>query len=197
MGVAGILICFSEELGHALYSNDEAALYIRLLAPLVPVMYLDSTTDALLKGLGEQLYSMNVNIIDALLSVIAVYFTVPTFGINGYIVVIIVMELINFSLSATRMLNVSGMKVQIFSWVIKPIICIVAATLISRALITLLPVFTVEWIALVCHIALSITIYIVALLAFRVFGKEDREWIFGVIAKKNSSETNDRMSLKT
>ena len=54
IGVSGILICFASELGNVLYhSGGDAALYIGLLAPLIPVMYLDSTTDALLKGFGQ------------------------------------------------------------------------------------------------------------------------------------------------
>ena len=57
IGISGTFICFSEELGAALYNNSEAGLYICLLSPLLPIMYLDHTTDALLKGLGEQFYS--------------------------------------------------------------------------------------------------------------------------------------------
>ena len=185
IGVSGILICFSSELGDVLYSNKDASLYIRLLAPLVPVMYLDSTTDALLKGLGEQVYSMNVNIIDALISVIAVYFTVPVFGIHGYIFVVILMELLNFSLSAIRMLNISGMKVKIFSWIVKPITCITVSTFIVRSLSSRFSFFDSDWLSLILHLTLSAFLYIIFILMFNVIDKEDRSWIKNVFSFKD------------
>ena len=53
---------------------DEEVLseYIKLLAPLIPLMYLDGSVDSMLKGLGQQVYSMRVNILDSLLSVVLI-----------------------------------------------------------------------------------------------------------------------------
>ena len=68
--VGGVFFAFADQLGELLYSSAEAARYIRLLSLLVPVMYTDTSTDAVLKGLGEQVHCMKVNIADALLSVI-------------------------------------------------------------------------------------------------------------------------------
>ena len=50
VGVAGLFICFADELGLALYGSGQAARFIRLLGPLMPVMYLDTVTDSLLKA---------------------------------------------------------------------------------------------------------------------------------------------------
>ena len=55
VGAAGFLWLFAGELGSFLYNSTDAGIFIRVLAPLVPVMYLDHTVDAMLKGLGEQL----------------------------------------------------------------------------------------------------------------------------------------------
>ena len=74
-----------------------------MLAPIVPVMFLDHVTDGMLKGVGEQVYSMWINITDSLLSVILVYFLIPSMGITGYAVVIIIMEGYNFLLSLIRL----------------------------------------------------------------------------------------------
>ena len=54
--VAGILVSYSHEIGVGLYKSEEAARQLRLIAPLVPVMYLDSAVDGMLKGLGEEVY---------------------------------------------------------------------------------------------------------------------------------------------
>ncbi len=100
---AVFLYIFSEELGYVIYNSYEAGIYIALIAPIVPIMYLDHVTDSMLKGIGEHVYSMWVNISDSLLSVLLVWFLIPKLGIAGYALVIIIMELYNFLLSLVRL----------------------------------------------------------------------------------------------
>ena len=38
IGVSGIFVCFSDELGNFIYKSPEAGEFIRLLAPLIPLM---------------------------------------------------------------------------------------------------------------------------------------------------------------
>lgn len=100
---AVILFSFSSELGSVIYGSSEAGSYIAMLSPVIPIMYLDHVTDQVLKGLGEQVYSMWVNITDSLLSVALVWFLIPRLGISGYALVIIIMEGYNFLLSFFRL----------------------------------------------------------------------------------------------
>jgi len=127
IGAAGILLGFASPLGTAIYHSAEAALYIRVMAPLIPIMYLDTAVDSILKGLGEQVYTMRVNIVDAFVSVIAVWFLVPRLGLGGYIAVIFISELINFSFSFVRMVEVTGTKGALFRLAAKPILAISCA----------------------------------------------------------------------
>ncbi len=181
IGVSGIFICFSGELGNVLYSSAEAGQYICMLAPLIPIMYLDHTTDALLKGLGQQLYAMTVNIIDAALSTFLVWLLLPQYGISGYIFIIIAMEVINFGLSATRMLKLSEMKPRLFCWVVKPLVCIIGATAFSRLLFGYLPLPLPAGVVLTLHITVSALIYILLLKITRAFDSEDRHWLKSII----------------
>ena len=103
IGVSALLALLSEELGHLFYHSAEAGRYIAMLAPVVPIMYLDHATDQMLKGIGEQVASMWINITDSLLSVILVYLLLPVFGVFGYAAMIIGMELYNFALSFRRL----------------------------------------------------------------------------------------------
>lgn len=136
--VSGILICFSNEFGEILYSSSEAGNYIRLIAPLVPIMYLDSVTDAMLKGIGEQVYSMNVNIIDALLSIILVATLIPRFGINGYITTIYVTETVNASFSILRLISKTNINPKVTKLVLFPLFCIMGATSVGRIVYSLI-----------------------------------------------------------
>ncbi|MBQ4112060.1 MAG: polysaccharide biosynthesis C-terminal domain-containing protein [Clostridia bacterium] len=131
-GVAGIMACYGFELGEAIYGSREAGLYIRVLAPLIPIMYVDSSVDAFLKGMGEQVYSMNVNILDALISVILVWLLLPPMGLWGYVVAIYVTETLNTTLSLCRMLRMSRMPVRLWRQVFGPLLCVTGATAICR-----------------------------------------------------------------
>lgn len=125
IGTAGIMMCFSYELANTVYPEANAGKYILMIAPLIPVMYLDTSVDGILKGLGEQVYCMGVNIIDALLSVILVWLLLPKMGITGYILTVYFTETVNAALSIARLFSVTKVKPRLVEWVIKPLITII------------------------------------------------------------------------
>ncbi len=98
-GVAAALFLFGDELGVCLYGSKEAGTFIKALAWLIPVMYLDHVTDAMLKGIGMQMYAMVVNVVDSVVSIMMVTALLPKFGAMGYVYVILIAEILNFSLS--------------------------------------------------------------------------------------------------
>lgn len=102
---AAVFAIWANVLGKALYSSAEAGAFIHTMAPLVPVMYIDRLIDCVLKGLGEQVYSMKVNILDSAVSALLVWVLVPGFGISGYVAVIYIAELLNAALSIARAAN--------------------------------------------------------------------------------------------
>ena len=175
LGCSAIMLCFSGELGHALYQNSEVAYFIRLLAPLIPIMYLDTATDALLKGLGEQLYSMNVNILDALVSVACVALFVPRLGILGCVLTIYVTELLNAALSIVRLLRVSGFRPRIFSLVLHPLFNAVGCVAIFRLLWQVCPSLTLAPLAF--RILLTVILYLILLLITRAVTHSDVRWL--------------------
>lgn len=105
--VALFLLIFADKLGIMIYSSPDAGHYIRLLAPLVPIMYTDTVVDGCLKGLGQQLWNMGINILDALLGVLLVWSVLPKFALSGYIAIIYFNECINFTLSMLRLYRVN------------------------------------------------------------------------------------------
>lgn len=139
LGCSCVMTVCSGELGLSLYGSAEAGTYIRQLAPLLPVMYLDTVTDALLKGIGEQVYTMVVNVIDALLSVLLVWLLLPLFGVTGYIAVLYISELINFSFSAARLLRKTGFAFNLKKWLLLPLACAVISSRLCSLLFGKLP----------------------------------------------------------
>ncbi len=170
IGAAGILLGFAENLGMAIYHSTEAALYIRVMAPLIPVMYLDTAVDSILKGLGEQVYTMRVNIVDAFVSVLAVWFLVPRLGLSGYIVVIFISELINFSFSFVRMVTVTGAKGVLFRLAVKPILAVSGAVwgaeFLTERMVTASAIGTAAIGILVSLIGYGVLLFLLGVLPF-------------------------------
>ena len=191
VGVAGIMICFSSELGEVIYPGADTSRYIKLLAPLIPIMYIDTTVDSMLKGLGEQFYCMVVNILDSLLSVILVWLLLPRMGIGGYILTIYIAELVNAALSVTRLVQKSGMIPRLIKWVGKPLICIVGATGMAHMLFCTVSLAALPgWLSLTVHIVVTVMIYVLLLIATCGFDRDDLLWAWRVLhrQKKSTSE---------
>ncbi len=128
------LFFFSGELGYIIYDSFDAGYYIAMLAPVIPIMYLDHVTDGMLKGLGEQVYSMWVNITDSLLSVALVWFLIPKLGITGYALVIIIMEGYNFIFSFLRLRKKAKFRLEIMKSLVIPLLCATISALVANEL---------------------------------------------------------------
>lgn len=107
---ASVLFVFGEDLGIAIYKNARAGAFIRCFAPLIPFMYCDTTADAMLKGLDKQVYTMIVNIADALMSVIMTWCIIPRYGIKGYVFTVFMTEIMNFSCSAGKLTSMLRLR---------------------------------------------------------------------------------------
>ncbi|MBP3572129.1 MAG: polysaccharide biosynthesis C-terminal domain-containing protein [Clostridia bacterium] len=183
-GVAGVMGCFGRELGVAVYGSAEAGEYIRLLAPLIPIMYVDSTVDAFLKGMGEQVYSMNVNIIDAGASVLLVWLLLPRMGLAGYVVAIYVTETLNTTLSLCRMLRMSRMPVKLWKQVFGPLLCAVGAATVCRLVGAVFQVHGNGTARVILWVTVCAAVYLVLCLLTNVWGREQTEDLRKVFGHK-------------
>ena len=130
---AAVLVSFARPLCAAIYGNPAAGEYLALTAPLIPVMYLDTATDSMLKGLGEQLYCMKVNLCDAAASVVLVWLLVPRFGVNGYILVIYLTEIFNAAFSIARLLSLTDIRPPISGTLLYPLAASAFSVAAARA----------------------------------------------------------------
>ncbi len=97
---AALLFCLAEPIAEHIFHNAECTKSIRLLAPLIPVMNLDTITDGCLRGLGQQSRVMAINILDAALGVTFVLLLLPSGGLKGYIQMILITVTVNCLLSS-------------------------------------------------------------------------------------------------
>jgi stage V sporulation protein B len=131
-------------------------------------MYLDTAVDSVLKGLGQQVYTMKVNIIDAFVSVLAVWLLVPHLGLKGYIVVIFISELINFSFSFTRMVTVAGAKGIFFRRIPLPVLAAMGGVGLAKQIVRFLPASAAPAMGAAMGMALAAMGYVTLLLLFGV-----------------------------
>lgn len=107
-----LIFLLSEDLCQWLYHSQEAGYYLRMYAPLIPMLYCDAITDAMTKGLGQQKICVRYNILTSALDVFFLYFLLPRFGMHGYFFSFLVTHLINFTLSLRRLLLISGERIS-------------------------------------------------------------------------------------
>ncbi len=125
--MGGILIgCFftvlGRQLGVYLYGDDTVGLYLQILGPLTPVMYLDSVASGMLKGLGQQVQSLWYSIADSAVRVVLILILLPLYGITGFLFVMLVSNLLTSLLNTHRLLTVSGSTMQWRRWVLSPLL---------------------------------------------------------------------------
>lgn len=136
--VCGIIFFFADDLSILFFNSSSPAFYLRALAPLTIVMYLDGATDNLLKGLGEQRYCMKVNILDSFLSLLFVLILVPEIGIHGYAITILLSEIVNTFFSLLKLLKITALKVNFISTFL-PVFFILSSCCFSKLLTHIFP----------------------------------------------------------
>ena len=109
---AAIFMALGDHLGIVLYDSRDAGFYIHIFSWIVPIMYLDMLADGCLKGLGEMMFCMYVNIADAGLSALLVWLTLPRWGIPAYLFMICFTETFNFLFSLRRLKKTAKMRLH-------------------------------------------------------------------------------------
>lgn len=174
---AAVLLSTAGEIGRLFYNSDEAGRYIRLLAPVVLLMYLDTTVDAMLKGLGYQVYSMFVNIADSVLSILLVLLLLPRMGAVGYVLVVILAELFNLFFSFLRLMLAVRPRLRIYRFIVAPTLAAVGASTLTS---WLLP-HTGNMGSFLLHVLVTVLLF--TLLLLMLFAPARTDFAFGFFGR--------------
>lgn len=176
IGTAGIMFFNADEISMSVYGDSSVSFYTKLFSPLIPVMYIDMTIDGILKGLNQQLSYMKYNIIDASVCVVLVYLLVPVLSVKGYIFVVFMSEIINFSLSFRRLTVVSEVRVDLFRDIVIPLLCVVCTGTIKNIIFSVATVNLSDKVLAASTTFLCVLIYMFLLKIFSSIEKEEIEW---------------------
>lgn len=161
IGIIGVFIFYSNNISLVIYNNLDIALYLKILAPLLLFMYLDSIVDNILKGLNQQLSVMKCNILDLFVSIFCIYILLPIWGVNGYIFIIFLSEILNSGISILQLKQITHFKFDFKNWIIKPFIGIAFSYFVCTLLVpNIIPTTS----CIILQIALFLGCYFVFLL---------------------------------
>lgn len=117
ISISIIFFLFANEISLMIFKNLSCATYIKILSPLILFMYPDNIIDSMLKGLNKQFGVMVCNILDLVLTIGVLYFLLPSFGLTGYLLAIMISEVFNFCVSFFQLHRATGFKLPF------PLVC--------------------------------------------------------------------------
>lgn len=171
---SGIFICFAKEFGILLYQSYETASLILLLAPLVPLLYLDFIVDSMLNGLNQQVKTLKINTLDYTIRIGLILLLIPRFGFFAYIIIFYFSTILNAFLSIRRLLIAGSAKIDFPDWILKPALSVMAAGVITKLLFRLINVADVA--GLVMKILFMASLYAVFLFILQCISIKDFTW---------------------
>lgn len=175
--ISGVFALFSKQLGLLIYHSEEVGFLIGVLAPIMPFMYLESVVDGLLKGLDQQVSSLKYSVLDSVLRITAIFFLVPGRGMQGFLFVMIVSNILTSWLNIRRLLVVTGVRMRWGQWLIKPLLAMTAGGVAALGLNGLVE-GSLPLLAAVAVSALAgLLLYALLLFLFGCINGEDFQWL--------------------
>ena len=167
----GILYLTAKDLCLGLYNSRDAGEYLRWFAPLTVMLYCDTVTDAMIKGLGQQKASVRYNILTNVMDVALLYVLLPKYGIAGYFFSFLVTHAVNFILSIRRLIRISRVSID---WRM-PVLCLS----VSLGAVWAAGFVAAPLLRAVCYAI----VFICGLFLTNVLTREDTDWLKGLVCK--------------
>ncbi|MEG1380883.1 MAG: polysaccharide biosynthesis C-terminal domain-containing protein [Ruthenibacterium sp.] len=135
-GLAAMLFTvFSHEIGMLLYQSEEIGLYLRVLGPLAPLMYLESMVDGILKGLDEQVSTFRYTVADSFLRIFLIALLLPRFGMKGFLFIMVLSNIFTSLLNLQHLLQVTHLRFAWANWLFKPLFAAVCGGFACRCIL--------------------------------------------------------------
>lgn len=171
--VLGVFILFSNQLSKIIYNDIAISKYILLMCPLGMFMSIDNVVDNMLKGLNKQVGVMICNIVDLFLSITCIFFVLPIYGVNGYILILYTSEILNLAVSMWQLYKASHFKFRIKDWILKPLIALgISTTLLNFIIIK----NNSSTFTLILEIIIFVLCYLISLFIINGITKEDLDF---------------------
>ncbi len=132
--VSALFLMYPGELGMLIYSDQRLEPVLTVLAPMMPLMYAESVAVGILRGLGEQNCSLLYGIADSVLRIVLIVALVPSMGLPGFLLVMVVSNLLTPTLHLRRLTVVTGHAFEWGRWILTPLAAAAPAWLCGHLL---------------------------------------------------------------
>ena len=174
---SGLMYLSADALCFKLYPNSPVGPALRMYSILIPMLYCDTITDAMTKGLGQQQTCVKYNIITSSMDVIMLFFLLPVYGMRGYFLSFLISHFTNFLLSLRLLLMITDKQISFHIPVLS--IAAYALSLVCAQL------FTSVFQRFICYTAMLLSL----LNLFQVFQAEDYIWLIHLIRSPNTKKS--------
>lgn len=126
---SAIFFVGGKELGLLFYKDNDVGILLRLLAPLIPLMYLDSISDGILKGLDQQNYTFITSVTDSAMRIVLILLILKSKGLLGFIGIMYFSNIYTCFLHVSRLIKISGARLKFIKQIFMPLAFAFAFTL--------------------------------------------------------------------
>ncbi len=159
--LGGLFFVLSEPLGLLIYQSSEVGFLLRALAPLVPLMYIDSVCDGMLKGLDKQGFVFRLSVFDSASRIALIWAFVPGMGMLGFLLVMVISNALTGIWRVLKLVKTADTPFLLARWVIKPFCFTVFSCLPSVFLCDSLRIGNLGRVLLTCALSCAVYIYLV------------------------------------
>lgn len=138
----GIFMAYPNEIGDAVYRNENVGQLLYLLSFTCVFIYLQQTLLGILNGLGKQAIYLRNSVIGYIIRICFVYFCIPVYGIQSYVLGIIISSACVCILNLITVVKTTGMTVDLRNWIVKPGMVGVFMIFTGRYIYSFITIFT-------------------------------------------------------
>ena len=149
------------KVGEVVYKSDVVGLLIKYLSPIVPLMYLDSVSDGILKGLDQQLFTFKTAVFDSGFRIVLILIFLPVYGLKGFIAIMYFSNALTCGFNVTRLIKITGAKFNFLREIMLPLTSALAITFTANNILNITNVSN--------NIVYIITIALISIFFFLLF----------------------------
>lgn len=136
-----ILISYPNEIGRLVYRNEDIGHLLYMLSFSCVFIYMQQTLTGVLNGLGKQGILLRDAVIGSTLRIAVVYFLVPAYGIQSYILSLTVSYILTSCLNLLVINKITGLLFDLREWLLKPGLIGVVMVLASKFIYCFFEIF--------------------------------------------------------
>ncbi len=147
---AAIFAVSGYKIGALLYGSGDVGFLLTALSPVVPLMYVDSLCDGLLKGLDQQNFTFRGSVSDSAARIVLILLFLGRTGIAGFICIMYLSNLFTCALNVQRLKKISGAAADAKTTIVFPVLTAALSALTVKLILDIFVLPDLVYIIILC-----------------------------------------------